>query len=132
VNFTCIFIIIERRVVHHDSPITESSSTADIPVVPDQMATSTSSHLQPNPSVFTYRTAAPSGNPIRHRVIAEAPSNTLLLSAERYKSNISSSLRQTRHQSITTAYIPPQQTQRNTNQNTKSRVQLEKLTHSRG
>jgi len=99
------------------------------------MATSTTSQLQTNSSVFTYRSAAAGGNPVRQRAIAETTSNSLLISAERFKSNISTSIRQTRQPLTTTTtptvsstYISSQQPQRNT----KSRVQQEKIPSSRG
>ncbi len=97
------------------------------------MTTSTSSQLQTNSSVFTYRSAAAGGNPVRQRAIAETTSSSLLISADRFKSNISTSIRQARQPLTTTTtvsstYISSQQPQRNT----KSRVQQEKITNSRG
>jgi len=128
--------IIEHRIVHHDSSIIVPSIVdISIPInSTNQMATSTSSQLQTNSSVFTYRSVAAGGNPVRQRAIAETTSNSLLISAERFKSNISTSIRQTRQPLTTTtptvssAYISSQQTQRNT----KSRVQQEKIPSSRG
>lgn len=96
------------------------------------MATSTSTQPQANSSVFTYRSAAAGGNSVRQRALAETTSNSLLISAERFKTNISTSIRQTRQPITTTttlpsAYISSQQTQRNT----KSRNQQEKIVNSR-
>jgi hypothetical protein len=101
------------------------------------MATNTSSHPQTNSSVFTYRSAAAGGNTVRQRAIAETTTNSLLISAERLKTNMSSSTRSTRQPitastTISSTYISSQQTQRNINQNTKSRGQQEKLMNSRG
>ncbi len=131
-----MFIIIERRIAHHDPSIIVPS-TVDIPIISNstnQMATSTSTHPQTNSSVFTYRSAAAGGNTVRQRAIAETASNNLLITTERLKSNISSTVRSTRQPLQTTntlpsAYIP---SQRNINQNSKSRGQQEKSTNSRG
>jgi hypothetical protein len=124
--------IIEHRIVHHDSSIIVPS-IVDISIPTNQMTTSTSSQLQTNSSVFTYRSAAAGGNPVRQRAIAETTSSSLLISADRFKSNISTSIRQARQPLTTTTtvsstYISSQQPQRNT----KSRVQQEKITNSRG
>jgi len=129
--------IIEHRIVHHDSSIIVPS-IVDISIPTNstnQMATSTSSQVQTNSSVFTYRSGAAGGNPVRQRAIAETTSNSLLISAERFKSNISTSIRQTRQPlttittpTVSSTYISSQQTQRNT----KSRVQQEKIPSSRG
>jgi hypothetical protein len=97
------------------------------------MATSTSTHPTSNSAVFTYRSAAAGGNHVRQRAIAETTSNSLLISAERFKSNIPSSIRQTRQPLTTTTttlpstYISSQQTQRNI----KSRIQQEKIPNTR-
>jgi hypothetical protein len=124
--------IIEHRIAHHDSSIIVPS-IVDISIPTNQMTTSTSSQLQTNSSVFTYRSAAAGGNPVRQRAIAETTSSSLLISADRFKSNISTSIRQARQPLTTTTtvsstYISSQQPQRNT----KSRVQQEKITNSRG
>jgi len=124
--------IIEHRIVHHDSSIIVPS-IVDISIPTNQMTTSTSSQPQTNSSVFTYRSAAAGGNPVRQRAIAETTSSSLLISADRFKSNISTSIRQARQPLTTTTtvsstYISSQQPQRNT----KSRLQQEKITNSRG
>ena len=107
------------------------------------MATSTSNQLQTTSSVFTYRSAAAGGNPVRQRAIAETTSNSLLISADRFKSNMptatttttTTTLRPTRQSlpattSLSSAYLtsqpPPQQ------RNAKSRTQPDKLTNPRG
>ncbi len=128
-----IIIIIEHRIAHHDSPI-NIPSPIDISIPSNQMTTSTSSHPQTNSSVFTYRSAAAGGNTVRQRAIAETTSNSLLISAERFKTNMSTSIRQPRQPlpatttTLSSAYISSQQIQRNT----KLRVQQEKITNSRG
>ncbi len=127
-----ISIIIEHRIAHHDFPII-IPSTVDISLSTNQMATSTSSHPQTTSSVFTYRSAAAGGNTVRQRAIAETTSNSLLISAERFKSNMSTTIRQTRQPITTTTtlsstYISSQPSQRNI----KSRIQQEKITNSRG
>ncbi len=127
-----ISIIIEQRIAHHDFPII-IPSTVDISLSTNQMATSTSSHPQTTSSVFTYRSAAAGGNTVRQRAIAETTSNSLLISAERFKSNMSTTIRQTRQPITTTAtlsstYISSQPSQRNI----KSRIQQEKINNSRG
>ncbi|CAF0837205.1 unnamed protein product [Adineta steineri] len=121
----------KRRIVHHDSPIIVPP-TGDISIPSNQMTMSTSSHLQANSSVFTYRSTAANGNTLRQRTIVEPPSsNSLLITAERFKSNLSSTIRPTKQQSMATAYVSSQQTNRNLHQNARSRIHLEKLTHSR-
>jgi hypothetical protein len=128
-----ISIIIEQRIAHHDFPII-IPSTVDISLPTNQMATSTSSHPQTTSSVFTYRSAAAGGNTVRQRAIAETTSNSLLISAERFKSNMSTTIRQTRQPLTTTTttlsstYISSQPSQRNI----KSRIQQEKINNSRG
>lgn len=109
------------------------------------MATSTSNQLQTTSSVFTYRSAAAGGNPVRQRAIAETTSNSLLISADRFKSNMptatttssTTTMRTTRQSlptttSLSSAYLasqpPPQQQQRNA----KSRTQQDKLSNPRG
>jgi len=127
-----IIIIIEHRIVHHDSPVIVPSSI-DIPLPVNsinQMATSTSNQLQTNSSVFTYRSAAAGGNTVRQRAIAETTPNNLLISADRFKTNITTTIRQTRQPiptptPLSSTYIPAQR-------NTKSRIQQEKTTNSRG
>jgi hypothetical protein len=93
------------------------------------MAASTSSQLQSNSSVFTYRSAAAGGNTVRQRAIAETTSNSLLISSDRFKSNVTTTIRQPRQPlpttSLSSTYAPQQR-------NTKSRIQQEKATNSRG
>lgn len=107
------------------------------------MATSTSNQLQTTSSVFTYRSAAAGGNPVRQRAIAETTSNSLLISADRFKSNMptatttSTTLRPTR-QSLTTttslpsAYLTSQPPPPPPQRNAKSRTQPDKSTNPRG
>ncbi|CAF0726937.1 unnamed protein product [Rotaria sp. Silwood1] len=127
----------KRRTVNHDSSIIVSS-TSDVPTgssPANQMAMSTSGHPQTNSSVFTYRSAAAGGNTIRQRTIAETTPNSLLITTDRFKSNISSSIRPTRQllptTTLSSTYMSSQQTQRNNNQNIKSRLQSEKFINSR-
>ncbi|CAF1218585.1 unnamed protein product [Adineta ricciae] len=99
----------------------------------NQMATSTTNHHQSHPSVFTYRSAAAGGNTVRQRAIADPPSNSLLITAERFKTTMTSTMRSTRQQSLplttatTTSYVPSQQVHRSLPQTNRSRVQLDKL-----
>jgi hypothetical protein len=125
-----LFVIIEQRIVHHDSSIIVPASV-DISLPANSMATSTSSQLQSNSSVFTYRSAAAGGNTVRQRAIAETTSNSLLISADRFKTNVTTTIRQPRQPlpattpALSSTYIPSQR-------NTKSRIQQEKTTNSRG
>ncbi|CAF3144071.1 unnamed protein product [Rotaria socialis] len=107
------------------------------------MATSASSHSPSNPSLFTYRNSIVGGNTIRQRAFAETPTNNILITTERLKPNISSSMRPTRQPLATAApntsatYLSSQSTspqqqqqqQRNTSQNAKSRSQQDKPTN---
>ncbi|CAF1105085.1 unnamed protein product [Adineta ricciae] len=97
----------------------------------NQMTTSTTNHHQSHPSVFTYRSAAAGGNTVRQRAIADPPSNSLLITAERFKTTMTSTMRSTRQQSLpittTTSYVPSQQIHRNLPQTNRSRVLLDKL-----
>ena len=100
------------------------------------MNSTTTTYPQTNSAIFTYRSAALGGNAIRQRTIAETIQNNSLISTDRLKSNVSSSIRPTR-QSMPTATLPsafvsPPLIQRNNNQNTKLRVQQERLMNSRG
>ncbi|CAF0847881.1 unnamed protein product [Rotaria sp. Silwood1] len=125
----------KRRVAHHDSSsIASTNNYLNISSnSTNSMIMSTTSHTPPNPSLFTYRNTLTGGNTIRQRAFAETPTNNLLITTERIKSNISSSMRPTRQPLTTTVtttmsstYISSQQTQRNTSQNTKSRTQQDK------
>lgn len=134
-----MFIIVERRIVHHDAPVTVSS-TVDTTVgsnPTNQMVMSTSGHAPANSTVFTYRSAAAGGTTIRQRAIAETTPSSLLITTERLKANMTSSVRSTRQllpppTTVATTYMSSQQTQRNNNQNVKSRAQQEKMINSRG
>ena len=113
------------------------------------MATSTSNQLQTSSSVFTYRSAAAGGNAVRQRAIAETTSNSLLITADRFKSTMptttttttTTTLRPAR-QSLTTstslpsAYLssqpPPPLQQQQQQRNIKSRTQQDKSSNSRG
>ncbi|CAM2714536.1 unnamed protein product [Rotaria socialis] len=112
----------KRRIVHHESSVATPSSIDSLvgsnPT--NQMATSASGHPQTNSTVFTYRSAAAGGNTIRQRAIAETTTN----------------MRSTRQllpapTTIASTYVSSQQTQRNHNQNSKSRTQQDKSIHSR-
>ncbi|CAF3421260.1 unnamed protein product [Rotaria sp. Silwood1] len=125
----------KRRVAHHDSSsIASANNYLNISSnSTNSMIMSTTSHTPPNPSLFTYRNTLTGGNTIRQRAFAETPTNNLLITTERIKSNISSSMRPTRQPLTTTVtttmsstYISSQQTQRNTSQNAKSRTQQDK------
>ncbi|CAF3510862.1 unnamed protein product [Rotaria sordida] len=126
----------KRRLTHHDSSsITSTNNYLNISSnLINSMAMSTTSHTPSNPSLFTYRNTLTGGNTIRQRAFVETPTNNLLITTERIKSNISSAMRPTR-QPLTTAtatttmsstYISSQQSQRNANQNTRSRIQQDK------
>lgn len=99
------------------------------------MATSTSSQSPSNPSLFAYRNSIVGGNTIRQRAFAETPTNNVLITTERIKSNhISSSMRPTRQPLATptatcTSTQPPQ---RNISQNGRTRTQQEKSNPSKG
>ena len=128
-----IIIFIEHRIVNHESSIIVPTSI-DIALPSTTMATSTSTQPQTNSSVFTYRSAAAGGNAVRQRAITETASNSLLISAERFKTNMSTSIRQTRQPiqttttTISSTYVSSQPAQRNL----KSRVQPERPTNPRG
>lgn len=139
------WLFTERRIVQHDSsliapspgdPTTAGSST-------NQMSTSTSNHPQSNSSLFTYRSTpaaatAAGGNINRPRAMPDpTTTNSLLISTDKLKSNMPSSLRSTRQPVVTTtnttsALMSSQQMQRSTYTNGRSRGQLEKVTPSRG
>ncbi|CAF3398871.1 unnamed protein product [Rotaria socialis] len=128
----------KRRIVHHESSVATPSSIDSLvgsnPT--NQMATSASGHPQTNSTVFTYRSAAAGGNTIRQRAIAETTTNSMLITTERLKLNMSSAVRSTRQllpapTTIASTYVSSQQTQRNHNQNSKSRTQQDKSIHSR-
>ncbi|UJR25637.1 hypothetical protein I4U23_006989 [Adineta vaga] len=127
-----VYYTLERRVIHHDSSITIPPPPIDLSLTSNQMTTSASNHhhhQQPShSSMFSYRSAAAGGNTVRQRAIADPPSNSLLITAERFKTNLTSTMRPTRQQSISTLpYLSSQQTQKNVSQNIRSRIQLDKL-----
>ncbi|CAF2423860.1 unnamed protein product [Rotaria sp. Silwood2] len=131
----------KRRIAHHDSSsIASTNNYLTISSnLTNSMAMSTTSHTQSNPSLFTYRNTLAGGNTIRQRALAETPTNNLLITTERIKSNISSAMRPTRQPLTTTAttttmastYTSSQQSQRNVSQNTRSRIQQDKSMNSK-
>jgi hypothetical protein len=136
-----MFTILGRRVVHQELCLTPSANTDTL--IPtnstSNMAMSTTSHPSTNPSLFAYRNSVASGNTIRQRALAETNTNSLLITSERYKSNISSSMRPARQPltattttTMSSAYMSSQQSQRNVNQNIRTRIQQEKLNNSKG
>jgi hypothetical protein len=138
--YTCrSFIILERRTAHHDSLTPSANTDPTVTSLAHNMAMSTTSQPSSNPSLFVYRSSLTGGSTtVRQRAIAETTSNNLLITTERFKSNISTSMRPARQPlSVTTpimpsAYIPSQQPQRNVNQNPKTRVQQDKSTNLKG
>jgi hypothetical protein len=141
--YICLFLtILERRTAHYDSCVTSTVNT-DIAIPTNStsnMAMSTTSHPSSNPSLFAYRNAVNGGSTIRQRALVETNTNSLLITTERYKSNMSSSMRPARQPLTTTtttttmpsAYMSSQQSQRNVNQNIRTRIQQDKLTNSKG
>lgn len=131
-------MFIEHRIVNHETTLVVPTPV-DIILPTNSMATTTTTQplLPPatatNSTVFTYRSAAAGGNPVRQRAIAEPTSNSLLISAERFKTNMTTTttIRQTRQTFTNTTSIPtqpPAPAQRNI----KSRIQPEKIVNPRG
>jgi hypothetical protein len=102
------------------------------------MAMGTTSHPSSNPSLFAYRCTITGGNTVRQRALAETNTNSLFITTERIKSNMSSSMRPARQPltaatpTISSAYMSSQQTQRNASYSTRSRIQQDKITNFKG
>ena len=103
------------------------------------MATSTTSQSTAHPPLFAYRNTITGSNTIRPRTLGETATNSLLITTERIKSNVSSPARPVRPPlptatvtAMTTAPNSFQQAQRYANHSTKSRNQQDKLTASKG
>jgi hypothetical protein len=133
----CLFL--ERRATHYDSPVTASRNIyLSIPSNSSPgMATSTTSRPSSNPSLFAYGSTVTGGSTVRQRALAETATNSLLITTERLKSNMSSSMRPARQPSTTptttsSTYPSSQPPQRNASQNIKSRTQSDKLINSKG
>ncbi len=147
--YTCLlFVVLERRAVPNDSSVTSAANTDIVTSsnLPYTMATSTTSHPSSNPSLFAYRSTLTAGSTVRQRALAETNTNSLFITTERLKSNISSAMRPARQPltavatatttaattTISSASISSQQPQRNTSQSTRPRLQQDKLTNSKG
>ncbi len=140
--YTCLlFIISERRTAPNDFSVIPSTNTDAIapsnPVY--TMTMSAASHPSSNPSLFAYRSTLTAGTTVRPRTLAETATTSLFITTEKLKSNIAASMRPARQPLTTTttttmssAYMPSQQLQRNTSQNTKPRIQQDKLNNSKG
>ncbi|UJR23275.1 hypothetical protein I4U23_026292 [Adineta vaga] len=121
-----------KRRTTHDSPVI-TSGNLDL----SNMATSTTSHPSSNPSLYAYGstiTSSSSSSSVRQRALAETATNSLLITSERFKSQIPSSMRPARQSSTTTmpsTYMTSQQLQRNTSQNIRSRNQTDKSMNSK-
>jgi len=126
-----LLILLERRATHYDSPVTPSRNIyLSIPSTSSPgMATSATSHPSSNQSLFAYGSTVTGGSTVRQRALAETATNSLLITTERLKSNLSSSMRPARQPSTTPSSQPPQ---RNASQNIKSRTQPDKLINSKG
>jgi hypothetical protein len=134
-----LLVVLECRTVPNDSALISAPNIdQSTPLTSAHtMATSTTSHPSSNPSLFAYRCTITGGNTVRQRALTETNTNSLFITTERLKSNISSSMRPARQPLTTTAtmssaYMTAQQPQRNTNQNTRPRIQQDKLTNSKG
>jgi len=144
-----LFIVLERRTAHHDSSLTAPTHIIDLTIPSNSapnMAMSTTSHPSSNPSLFAYRSTLTAGSTVRQRALAETNTNSLFITTERLKSNISSAMRPARQPltavatatttaattTISSASISSQQPQRNTSQSTRPRLQQDKLTNSKG
>jgi hypothetical protein len=130
-----LLILLERRATHYDSPVTPSRNIyLSIPSTSSPgMATSATSHPSSNQSLFAYGSTVTGGSTVRQRALAETATNSLLITTERFKSNISSSMRPARQPTTTSSTYPSSQPpQRNASQNIKSRTQPDKLINSKG
>lgn len=130
-------IILERRTTSNDPSLipTNHIDQSSISNSVQTMAMSTTSHPSSNPSLFAYRSTLTGGSTVRQRALAETSTTSLLITTERLKTNINSSMRPARQPLTTTAmaamssvYMPAQQSQRNTSQSTRSRNQQDRLT----
>lgn len=128
----------KHRIVNHESSlIVPTPIDLTLPVQSMAASTTTQALLQApssttNSTLFTYRSAAAGGNPVRQRVIAESTANSLLISAEKFKANVSSTsnLRQAR-QSVTNPTSLPSTLIPSTQRNVKSRIQQEKIANTK-
>lgn len=132
-----IILFIEHRIVNHESTIIVPTQI-DLTLPVQSMATSTTTQalLPPaattNSTLFTYRSTAAGGNPVRQRAIAESTTSNLLISAEKFKTNVSTTnLRQAR-QTLTNSTALPSTLLPSTQRNLKSRIQQEKIVNTKG
>jgi hypothetical protein len=94
-------------------------------------------HPPSNSSLFTYRSGAIGGTgggpTLRQRQITEATtSNSLLITAERLKSNMTSSMRPARQPPTTMPSSFFSSQQRNVSQTSRARMHQDKIANSRG
>jgi hypothetical protein len=135
-----VYIILERRTAPNDSSLIPSNNT-DVSVPSNSahtMTMSTTSHPSSNPSLFAYRSTLTAGTSVRQRALVDTTTTSLFIATEKLKTNISSSMRPARQPltgtttTMSSAYMPSQQLQRNVSQNTKQRIQQDKCNNSKG